>query len=207
VWIERFAAANPSMRIVDIGEGVPKLPMGAHHHGVSGDHDEDGESRLDDPHIWLSPPLAKKQAENIMHALEEIDPPNAGIYRANYERFAAELENLDGDLRKLFADSAAERRFMVFHPSWGYFAETYGLEQIPIETAGREPKPADVARLIELGKSLGIRVIFVQPQFSKRSAGAIAGALGATLIVADDLAGDWENNLRDTARRFRDALR
>ena len=54
---------------------------------------------------------------------------------------------------------------MVFHPAWGYFAESYGLKQIPIEIQGKEPRPFALRHLIEQAKDLGIKVIFAQSQF------------------------------------------
>ena len=56
--------------------------------------------------------------------------------------------------------------FMVFHPAWGYFAQAYGLEQVPIEIEGKNPKPAQLQALIVQAREQRIRVVFVQPQFS-----------------------------------------
>ena len=96
---------------------------------------------------------------------------------------------------------------MVFHPSWGYFADAYGLEQIPIEMEGKEPKPSQLRRLIEFARERGIKVIFVQPQTSTKNAETIARAIGGQVIVADPLAEDWIGNLRQQAEKFRRALR
>ncbi len=96
---------------------------------------------------------------------------------------------------------------MVFHPAWGYFAHTYRLVQIPIEIEGKEPKPAEVLQLIKTARKENIRVIFVQPQFSTRSAKTIADAIGGKLVYADDLAEDWDHNLRTVAESFKSALR
>ena len=96
---------------------------------------------------------------------------------------------------------------MVFHPSWGYFAHTYGLEQIPIEREGKAPKPVHLQELITHAIAHDIRVIFVQPQFSTKSAETIAKAIGGTVVVADPLALDWADNLRRQARKIRSALK
>jgi zinc transport system substrate-binding protein len=98
-------------------------------------------------------------------------------------------------------------QFMVFHPSWGYFAQAYGLKQIPIEIEGKEPKPAQLRELIERARQDGIQFIFVQPQFSAKSARVIAGEIGAQVVIADPLAEDWTANLRTVARKFERALR
>jgi zinc transport system substrate-binding protein len=96
---------------------------------------------------------------------------------------------------------------MVFHPSWGYFARDYGLHQVPVEIEGKTPKPAQLKRLIEHARKRDIRLIFVQPQFSRKSAELIARAIGARIIEADPLAADWEQNLRRSAEAIKEALK
>ena len=96
---------------------------------------------------------------------------------------------------------------MVFHPSWGYFADTYGLKQVPIEIAGKDPKPAQLKELIEYARQRAIKFIFVQPQYSAKSAQLIARAIGGQVVFTDPLAEDWAGNLRAVARKLRTALR
>jgi len=113
---------------------------------------------------------------------------------------------LDADLKSLFAGSQGTR-FMVFHPSWGYFAQAYGLVQVPIEIEGKDPKPAQLQELIHQAKDHGIKVIFVQPQFSAKSAEMVSREIGAQVVAADPLAGNWAENLREVGRKFKAALR
>ena len=61
-------------------------------------------------------------------------------------------------------------RFAVFKPALGYFAHTYNLEQILIEIEGKSPKPSQLKQLIGYLRDMGIKLIFVQPQFSAKSA-------------------------------------
>ena len=96
---------------------------------------------------------------------------------------------------------------MVFHPSWGYFARAYGLEQVPIEIEGKEPKPAELEYLIKHARDHGIQMIFAQPQFSWQAAQTIARSVGGKVIFVDPLAQDWTNNLREVASKFKAALR
>jgi len=94
----------------------------------------------------------------------------------------------------------------VFHPAWGYFALDYGLIQTSIEFEGKEPSPRRLAAIVSLAKAKGAKAIFVQPQMSQRTAGTIAQAVGAKLVVADPLAEDWAVNLLKVAQGFREAL-
>lgn len=202
-WLEKIAAANPRMTVIHTEHGIRKIPMAIH------DHDggrEEGEHGILDPHIWLSPPLVKIQARAIMTALQAADPPNQAFYEAGCERFMAAVDALDSRIKTLLAPERG-LRFMVFHPAWGYFAEAYGLRQVPIEIEGKAPKPAELKALIDHARHAGIRAIFVQPQFSTKSADIIAAEIGARVIVADPLAEDWPVNLEAVADKFKAALK
>jgi len=198
VWLERFAGVNKGMAIIHTEEGIEKIPMKAHHH--EGEKKEEHGTK--DPHIWLSPPLVKIQAKNIFNALITADPEHSRDYEANYNRFITELTDLDTEIRNMLAEKGKENQFIVFHPAWGYFANTYGLEQIPVEKEGKTPKPADLGHLIKHAKEHGIKVIFVQPQFSAKSAEVIAKEIGGKIALADPLAPDWSDNLRKMAEKF-----
>ncbi len=203
-WLGRFRGVNQEIKIVHTDEGIEKLPS---HHETATRGSHSHEEYLFDPHIWLSPRLVMKQAERILDALVETDPAHADAYRLNYTRFIEELESLDRYIQSVFQSSKGQRRFLVFHPSWGYFARDYGLEQIAIEIDGKEPKPVELVGIFDTAKKLGIRVIFVQPQFSVKSARMIADAIGGTIVYADDLSEEWDDNLRKTAQQFKAALK
>jgi zinc transport system substrate-binding protein len=194
-WLKKIAAINPDMVVVSTDRGIKKIPMTVdHHHGTL------------DPHIWLSPPLVILQARTILKALQEADPAHRAVYEINYRAFISQLSDLDVELRGTFSGRSGQR-FMVFHPSWGYFAHTYGLTQVAIEIEGKAPKPAQLRELIERARKDGIKFVFVQPQFSARSAKLIAREIGGQVVFADPLAEDWTENLQSVARKFDAALR
>ena len=195
-WLKKIVSTNPKMRIVHTEKGIDKRPV------KRGQIDG-----IKDPHIWLSPPLVLIQARNILTALLNVDPVNAEVYEANFKKFILELVDLDAEIRGIFTEKGRGMRFMVFHPAWGYFADAYGLEQIPIEIEGKEPKPMQLQRLIENVKKVGIKVVFVQPQFSVKSAKIIAESIGGEVIFADPLALNWMENMRQQAEKFRAALK
>jgi zinc transport system substrate-binding protein len=214
VWLPKFAKLNPQMQIVHIDKGIDKMAMVAHHHEeeeVPGDKDSAKSASLEespgtlDPHVWAAPPEVRIIARNIQEALAEIDPSNSGIYQSNLETFLKEIDRLDKDLTEVFKGKRG-LKFMVYHPAWGYFARAYGLEQVPVEIEGKEPKPEQLKTLITQSKKDGIKVIFVQPQFSTKSAETIAKAIGGQVIAADNLREDWERNLRVQAQKFKLAL-
>jgi zinc transport system substrate-binding protein len=216
VWLGKISAANPQMTVVQTDEGIEKVAMDrAHNHGDNDHEDQhhsDGHENVHhghaglDPHIWLSPPLVRIQARTITTALQAADPAHRDVYDANFRDFVGRIDRLDGELRDILGGKFG-MSFMVFHPSWGYFARSYGLRQIPIEAEGKDPKPARLKALIEHARSQNIRVVFVQPQFSTRSAELISREIGGQVVGADPLAENWIGNLREVADKFKAALK
>jgi zinc transport system substrate-binding protein len=209
IWLEKIKAVNPSMRLVPTDRGIEKHPMRPHlRHPGEASHAEVRKGHgIRDPHIWLSPPLVMIQARHMMEALADADPENRDVYAGNYRRFIKELEVLDRRIRGLFAKTRSLSRFMVYHPSWGYFARAYDLEQIPIELEGKEPTIQEIQALIRFARQEDVRVVFVQPQFSTKSARTIADAAGARVVTADPLSPDWAENLLEVAEAFSRAAR
>jgi len=211
-WLGKITTANPDMKVVYTDHGIDKLAMSTHDHPQSG-HDKKrrGQSRPHiqnglDPHIWLSPPLVKIQAHTILNALQEVDPAHHDVYRANFDRFMNRLDQLDNDLTAIFSDKQG-LRFLVFHPAWGYFANAYGLEQVPIEIEGKAPKAARLQTLIQLARKKGISMILAQPRFSVKSAQLVARQIGGHVVFADPLAEDWMRNLQAVAEMLAEASR
>ncbi len=194
----------------DHGHGHDDGHKDDHGHGHDDGHKDDHghDHGTLDPHIWLDPKLVKIQAGHIRDGLTLADPQRAEAYAANTAGFEQELDALDQEIRSILAPIPENRRtFLVFHPSWGYFAQAYGLNQVAIEVQGKEPSPKDMARIIKMGKDSGAKVVFVQPQFSEKSAAVIASQIGATVVRLDPLAEDWSANMLRAAQAFADALK
>jgi len=214
-WMERFRSANPQMQVLDARAGIDLHRLGKqdHEHGEARSGNRAEEDRWDDreatvehdPHVWTSPLLVRQMAGTIRDKLSELDPGNKRDYAHNYAAFANELEALDKEIRSLLA-GVKDRRLMVFHPAWGYFADAYGLVQVPIESEGKEPGPRSLTALIEDAKRKGAKVIFVQPQFSRKSADQVARAIGGRVVAIDPLSADYAANLRSVARKIAEAL-
>ncbi len=203
--ISKISSINPNTIIAKSDEGITRIPMIKHYH--HNDEEENHHSDEDglDPHIWLSPSLVKIQAENIKNALSSIDPKNSTIYNTNYKKFIEEINLLDEDIRQTLTDIKMNS-FIVFHPAWGYFAKDYNLSQIPIEIEGKEPSPKELRELIDLTNEKEIKVIFVEPQFSTKSAEAIAKSINGELITINPLEENWLENLRLVAKKLKEIM-
>jgi zinc transport system substrate-binding protein len=226
VWMERVSKINPDMRVIDTRRGIELRPMKIHHHHEEAHNDHEAKHHkhhrqdhhtaheshhhegtgMKDPHIWLSMRLVKIQAKTICEVLTEEDPSHRAYYEANLKAFQHDLGQLDREIARSLKDIKS-RKFMVFHPAWGYFAHDYGLEQIPIEMEGKEPTAKDLIHAIEEAKEEGIKIIFVQKQFSKASAETVARAIGGRVVQIDPLARDYLSNMRQVADALVEALR
>jgi zinc transport system substrate-binding protein len=137
-------------------------------------------------------------AARLRDKLISMDPQNRSDYEANFTAFNAEMEQLHSDITQ-HLQGLQRREFIVFHPSWGYFADSYQLHQIPIESGGGEAGASTMERLIHEAKESGARVVFVQPQFSQKQAETMATAIGGRVVAIDPLAADYAANLRRVA--------
>ena len=174
---------------VDI-EPIETYPKSDGHH-----HDDTSV----DPHTWTSPENVKIMAKNIYDALVEIDSENSQYYKTNYENFLQEIEKTDQKIKEIFSALSKNAKFMVFHPSWGYFAKAYNLKQLSIEVEGKEPKPKMLQKIIDTARVEGVKVIFTQKEFSDKSAKAIARELDIKVLKETPLAKDWSQNLINMA--------
>lgn len=214
VWLPKFSKAYPNLKIINTQANAHIPHDHDNHDGHDhedeehhGDHDNhDGHDHEEfDTHIWLDPIMVKDQAKIIAQALSDEYPQNSQIYSQNLDKFNQEIDKLDSYIKDSLKD-LKNRKFMVFHPSWGYFAKRYDLTQIAIESGGKEPKPAALARLIKRAKDENIKVIFTSPGFSKKSAELIAKQTGAKLIEIDPLSKEWLENMYKIADIFKSSL-
>lgn len=199
VWLQKFRDLNTRMVVSDLSQGIKKREMKAHHHEDKHEEGHDETPHSLDPHIWTSPHNVSLIASTIYQTLSKLDPENASYYRENLEQFRAKIEETDKKIGGILSASPEGTPFMVFHPAWGYFAEAYGLEQLPVEIEGKEPKPRELIHLIKEAEKHQVKAIFTQPEFSDATARLISQELGIKVIKASPLAPDWSQNLINLA--------
>jgi zinc transport system substrate-binding protein len=200
--LPRAASLNPGLKIFHIDEGIDKIAGGHEHHREHQKHEHEGAN----PHVWNAPREAIHMAGKILAGLIEIDPDGREEYTKRHDAFVGRLQAMDAEFKELFRDRQGAA-FLVFHPAWAYFARSYGLVEVAIETEGKEPKAAELADIVSEAKEHGVGVIFISPQFSKRSAEIVARAIGATVETVNPLAEEWEGNLRAVAKAIAEAAK
>ena len=189
---------NAALTVAAMDAGIAKRGGHTHEHGEPGHVCADDGS---DPHIWLAPHLMYAMASNTVAALERLLPQQRETLSANFEKTAAEIRVTDNAVCGRL-DGLTVRTWVVYHPSWAYFAETYGLTLLAVEEDGKSPSAKHLAGVIRQAQAAGVRTVFTEPQYSKRPAQTLAKQLGARLAVIDPLAEDWPATLRDVADKL-----
>jgi zinc transport system substrate-binding protein len=212
--LEQLHSAYPKLPIIDTRAGIELRSMtpdegdacDAHDHaGTEHAGHGHGEYEGKDPHVWLDPVLVKTQVETIARALAQIDSANAATYEADAAAFSRELDETN---RRIAAKLAPHRgrEFFVYHPTYGYFADRYGLKQVAVEIEGKEPTPKELKKLIQRARAARMRTVFYQPQFADSAAKAVAEAIGGTAVMIDPLSTDYCKNLETIAARLIEAF-
>jgi manganese/iron transport system substrate-binding protein len=183
---------------------------GGHHH-----HDEG------DPHFWLDPTNVVTYVANIRDGLISVDPAGAEVYRANAERYIAQLNELDRFIAsEVAAIPEANRKLVTNHESFGYFADRYGFRIIgtivPGVSTGVSPSAQQLARLIERVRDAGARVIFLETGANPQLAEQLARETGLTIVSdlythslseADGPAPTYIDMMRYNVKRIVEALK
>jgi len=163
-WLPKFTQQNSKLKVFYVDKNITKISI---------NHNLEIE---DDPHIWLNSNNLKEIAKSTTKALISIDPQNREIYLNNLKEFIVKIDKNSKEIESILKD-VEPRVFLIFHPSWGYFAKEYNLKQIAVEISGKEPTPKELIAVLNLAKKYRVKTIFVQPEFSKKSVNLIAKEL------------------------------
>ncbi|MDX9763058.1 MAG: zinc ABC transporter substrate-binding protein, partial [Desulfomonilia bacterium] len=203
----RIRSLFPHLGITDTLRGV-RLRYFSEEHETHAHHLIDAHAhgdRTPDPHTWLDPGRVKIMAENIALCLKNLDPRHSGEFERNLKRLGQDLDRADAQISRILEPLKGQRIY-VMHPAFGYFCEAYGLEQIALESEGKEPGARQVARIIEMARNEGVKVIFVQSQFSEKTARAIAESIGGVVVPINPLPKDYLPEIVSLAEEIQRAL-
>ncbi len=193
---KRAGSLNPSLKVAGMDQGIVKITGEAHDHeeghacGVGGD-----------PHIWLSPRLMCAMASNTVAALSQALPQQRAGLAEHLPAAVAEIQAADAVVRNK-TGTLRVKTWVVYHPSWSYFAADYGLSLLVIEQDGKPPAARHLAEVIGLAKAAGVNMVCAEPQYDKRPAQTLAQQLGARLELIDPLQEDWPALMRDVAEKL-----
>ena len=143
----------------------------------------------DDVHVWLDPVGYGDVVRRVARELTG-DERSAGL-------MLHRLDELDG-IYQLGLERCERREIVVSHAAYGFLAEAYGLEEIPIaRSPGAEATPRDLERIAQLIREHGITTVFVEPLAPPEEAETLARETGAEVAVLDPLEGLTEEQVAD----------
>lgn len=196
---------SPGPVVAGLGTGLhastePESGVSSRHR----DHDH-GEA---DPHVWLSPSLLRILSLDLLSALKSLDPASGSYFQGRLNRLLAEIDSLDRGIGQSLAPFRG-RSFLAAHPSFGRFAEAYGLNQMSVESEGKSPSARGLAALVREARKERVSIVFTEPQFDPSGAEAVAKAIGGTVAAVDPLGRDAMATIRVFSdllvRSFREA--
>lgn len=198
-FMERALAVQPDLPVVDASLGIEMEPS--------------VEEGLLNAHVWMDPVLAEVQVKNIAGGLAAADPTHAEQYAANAEAYCSRLSELDQELKAELAPLAG-MNIITFHEAFNYFARRYGMNVAGVIATepGEEPSTREIADTCDLVLDLGIRTLFVEPQYPKTAAEVIARETGASLytldpcVSGDGTPGNYEAIQRQNAEVLKEAF-
>lgn len=171
--LEPFVESGPWRRAVK-DNGIPELVLTDHIELITvdrvidhGDHTHDLSEG--DPHIWLDPRKVIEAVPAIEAHLSSLDPDGAPTYAANADGYTAQVEALDTELaRDLATIPRDQRKLIVFHDAYTYFAARFDFEVIGVVLNNPEVEISaqEVIELQRIIEESGVRVIFAEPQFN-----------------------------------------
>ena len=197
-WGKNISGVNSKMKIIDLSEGLDLIKR---------NNPNSGSQAIGyDPHVWLSPACVRQMAEKILEVLSGLNPKQANQYKINYLKFVKEIDELNSQLLKLFSDCNG-KKIIVYHPTLSYFARDFGLQQVSLESGGKEPTPQTMMNVIKTAKEEGIKVIYIQSETDREQARIFAEETSGEIIRINPLEPSWSENLLFIARTIRENLK
>lgn len=156
------------------------------------------ESNNIDPHIWLSPILAKQIVDKIESGLSEIDPNNSLYYKINAEILKDKLTILDEEFRQGL-NICKSKNIIVSHSAFAYLAKEYNLNQIPIAGLSTEEEPSvkEMTNIAKFAKENNVKYIFFENLVSPKISETIAKEIGAQTLSLNPIEGLSKGEIDD----------
>lgn len=178
---------NTDIQIITVGNNI-----------INQNYTDKSGNPTSDPHIWLDPKLAKKEAAIIEQAIVQIDPINETFYQNNLNKLNNKLDELDSEFKSGLA-FCQQKNIVTSHAAFGYLAKSYGLNQVSITgiSPDSEPSPSQLADITEFVRKNNVKYIFFESLASPKLAQTIANETGAKTISLNPIEGLTPDNQKN----------
>lgn len=195
----------PNLLIVDGTQGVHFRLLEEQEHSCD-DHGHHHSPLEIDRHTWLGREPAKILSGHIKDTLSRFDSKNEAYFQERYENLIMEIDNVFDELQIILSPLEG-RSIFVYHPSFGYFFDEFGIQQEAVETGGKEPTPRELNNLITKMNEERPAAIFVQAQFPVNAARTLANAADTQVVELDPLAYNWLENIRQMGQELKNIIK
>lgn len=187
---------NEHVKMVATAEAIPDEMLDEGHsdegHDEDAEHDDHGHEGHDhggiDPHVWISPLLSVELATSIKDALIASKPEMKDEFEKNFEQLKVELVELDSKFKEM-ASTVPSKTFFVSHASFGYLADSYGLEQVAIAglNSQSEPSQKQLAQIVKEAKNHNIHYVLFEQNVSSKLTNVVRKEIGAESLMLHNL--------------------
>ncbi len=181
VWLGKLKDMNSELRVFDLSDGINFI-----------DHD---------PHVWLAPENLNIIAKNIFQNLVQLIPAEEETFEKNYNNFIKRNNKIKSEIDSVIVQKGI-KTMLVYHGSWTYFANEFGIKQLVIEYGSKEPTPQKIKSILEEAKNYRVPVVFVDPQHGTASSQLIADELSIPISVLRPLEENVLKNLIEVKNNF-----
>lgn len=186
----------PDIEIIDVTTGIDKIKGTHERHS----HNDDNHGDEDfDPHMLASIRNSIVMARNMASSLGKIYPDKAAGYMESAESLANRLTLLDDSIRNMGIEG---KSFVIRHPSLSYFSRDYGLNQIPLQSSGKETSPLRMMRNIEDVRNSGSSVFIMEKEHSGQADKETAARLGLETMEVSLNSSEWIGDMIGIAKEI-----
>jgi zinc/manganese transport system substrate-binding protein len=145
------------------------------------------------PHYWLDPENGKIIAQNIASSLMALLPNQSQMIEQNQKDFVRRMEEAITRW-KVQMKPYEGIKVITYHKSWSYFARRFDLDVVGYvePKPGIPPSPAHINQLITLMKQEKVRLIIMEPYFSRSVPDLLSRETGAKILVLPPSVGGGE---------------
>ncbi len=198
----------PELVIINASDGIELLAddgttetEAEHEKELSTHHDHSHEINA---HVWMSIEKYMQQIDNITAALSQADPERSKLYSSQAAGYLEDLAELQTEAEVLM-EQASSRNIIIFHDSFAYFADEYGLEISYMIEMDEETtlSAGEVAELIDVIERDSVEVLFAEEQYGTKIAETVAAETEAEVYLLDSLVtGDYSRDNYLTGMRY-----
>lgn len=136
------------------------------------------------PHYWTDPENGSIMAATIARRLADLSPADEPYFHERVTAFRTAIHDRLGRWLDMLAPYKGVK-VVTYHRSWPNFAKRFGLEVVGYvePKPGVPPGPAYLDSLVQMMKVQKVKVIIMEPYWSRRTAEAVANRAGARVVM------------------------